>query len=161
MLRKVAIAYLCSNFFNCGAATAEPIAALSKETNVTVVTDVDLSEWSPSMVLTFQTKSGEYSVEPPPEAWTGPARLPAAGRGVLTPVKRERVQQAVWKVIETWKDGHGRGARQGCQLPTSNSAPVRLRISWGTHNLLNTNCWTPAEFELRHILDEYFDYKLP
>ena len=160
-MRRTAIGLLCLGFVDLGIATAAPIAQLSENTNITVVTDVDRSEWTPSMILTLQTKSGEYAVESPAGAWSSAINRPATGRGLLTAIELQRVRQAVLNIIKTWNDGHGDEKHGTCQRPVSNAGLAHLKISWGTHVLSSTGCWTPAEFKFRRLIDEYFDFKFP
>ncbi|WP_152524775.1 hypothetical protein [Novosphingobium lindaniclasticum] len=91
--------------------------------------------------------------------WPDNIPRPQAAQGTLRGAKLANVRVAIAETISTWEDGHSR--KGGCQLPAPTGRVYRHTITWPGHRLSSGTCWTPAEYRLRRIIDQYFDNKMP
>lgn len=141
-------------------------AAEAKQTTRTIVSDIEMSEWTPPLELAIDLGSGEYSIKPPATQWPSSRPKPGNRSGNVTGSDLVRVRKAFNSAISTGVADRKCVAvnGQGYDAIISNAGVARMTLSVGgkqTTTAATYACWTPAAHALHEELERTFGRRSP
>ena len=139
------------------------IAPAQATSQLQIVSDIEMSEFTPPLHLTVDITSGDYSIEVPIASWPNYFPQPAKRSGRLSYQTLESLQRTFGTAVYQGLANHKCVAAQGkgYQLfsPSNAGVPKMSLIANGklTSTSLLYDCWTPAARTLHAMLEKLFD----
>lgn len=131
-----------------------------------VTTDIELSEWHPSMRLVLDLETGRYVIRPTSAKWPKGEIRPDPRHGTLAGEALHKVRVLFGAAIDAGLANESCVKAGGKGFPgiISNASVPRLSLEAGGRRIVSPamyECWTSAADSLQNALTETFDGKTP
>jgi hypothetical protein len=150
-----------------GVAASLATSAEARQSETVVISDIEMSEFTPPTLLYLDFSTGSYSIVTPTEGWPTNLPSPQSRKGRLSGEKLTSVRKAFDAVLVNGASNQKCVAANGrgyALFAPSNSGVPKMSLSAGGKHLSTSSiydCWTPAARTLHIMLEQTFDHQNP